>query len=53
MSLMLAVILWVSSLALLFVGLRLRMKPLLLVGAFELLLALFASAIIFGPGKRR
>lgn len=53
MPLVLGVVLWVSSIALIFVGLQLRMKPLLLVGAFELLLALFVTVVVFGVGKRR
>lgn len=45
-SLFLVLALWLSALAILFIGFRLRLKPVLLVGALDMLLA-FGATMLF------
>lgn len=53
MSLVLVAALWLSALAILFVGLRLRTKPVLLVGLLDLALALGATTLFLAERRRR
>jgi hypothetical protein len=45
-SLLLIASLWASALAILFIGFRLRLKPVLLIGALDLVLALGATTLV-------
>jgi hypothetical protein len=51
-SLALVAALWISALAILFIGFRLRLKPVLLVGVLDAVLA-FAATTIFLAGRSR
>lgn len=51
-SLVLVTALWLSAIAILFIGFRLRLKPVMLIGFIDALLALGATALAFG-GRRR
>ncbi len=52
MVLTLAVILWVSAAAAVFIGIRLRVKPILFVGLLDGLLALAVTTIALRGGSR-
>jgi len=51
-SLVVVAALWLSALAILFIGIRLRLKPVMLVGFLDAMLALGVTALAFG-GRRR
>ncbi|HEX9781104.1 MAG TPA: hypothetical protein VGA56_00025 [Opitutaceae bacterium] len=53
MVMLVAVVLWISALAALFVAMRLRMKPLLFVGLLDGLLALFITTLAVNSARRR
>ena len=52
MVLMVAVILWISAFALLFVSFRLRMKPLMLVGLLDGALALIVTVLAVNSSRQ-
>lgn len=51
-SLVLVAALWLSALAILFIGIRLRLKPVMLVGFLDAMLALGVTALAFGGRPR-
>jgi hypothetical protein len=51
-SLLMVAMLWASALAILFIGFRLRLKPVLLVGALNLVLALGATTLLLAGRAR-
>jgi len=53
MVMFVAVVLWISAVAALFVAIRLRMKPLLFVGLLDGMLALFITALAVNSARRR
>ncbi|MGH8021876.1 MAG: hypothetical protein ACREIA_27060 [Opitutaceae bacterium] len=52
MVMMVAVVLWISAFALLFVAFRMRMKPLMLVGLLDGMLALFITTLAVNSARR-
>jgi hypothetical protein len=46
-SLFLMTALWLSAIVILFIGFRLRLKPVMLVGFLDLFLAIGATALVF------
>ncbi len=52
MVMMVAAVLWISAFALLFVAFRLRMKPLMLVGFLDGMLALFITTLAVNSARR-
>lgn len=50
--LLLVVALWGSALVMLFLGFRLHLKPLIVAGALDALVALGATTLIFGGRPR-
>ncbi len=51
-SLLLVTTLWLSALAILFIGLRLHLKPVLLVGGLDAMLALGATSLVYAGRSR-
>ncbi len=51
-TMILAVVLWISAFGLLFLAIRLRMKPIFLVALLDGMLALFVTMLAIRGGRR-